>query len=144
MSRGDTLIECQRHEEAVVVQLRYPRLDENQINTLTEEILRAGQADGCRKLVLRFGPRPVECMYSVFLAKLISLQRQLGERQTGMVLCEVPPSMINIFRACRLEEYFLFTETLEQALALVLPAQLPAQDRLPCHKPRCGESRPAD
>ncbi len=139
MSRGYTLIDCQRQEAAVIVQLRHPRLDENQLSTLAEEVLQASREDGCRKLILRFGPRPVECLYSVFLAKLISLQRQLAERQTGLILSEVAPAMFSIFRACRLEEFFLFAETLEQALALVLPDSLPLPSQLPCQKAGCHE-----
>lgn len=137
-----TLIDAQTNGEAVIVQLRRPRLDENQLGTLTEEILSAGSQNSCRKLVLRFGPKRVECLYSVFLAKLITLQRQLAEKQTGLVLSDVAPAVHNIFRACRLDSYFLFAPTLEEALSLPLPDPLPGQGSPNCQKPGCDGQPP--
>src|SRR5262249_44636475 len=98
----------------------------------------------CPKLILRFGPRPVECMYSVFLAKLISIQRQLAEHDMALVLSEVPASVLGIFRACRLDSYFLFADTLEHALAVPLPDPLPGKSTPPCQKPRCGGPMPGE
>ncbi len=137
MNRTYLLIDCQLGDEALIIQFRLQRLDENQINTLTEEILHAGQQNRRRRLILRFGPKPVECMYSVFLAKLITIQRLLAAQQTSLILCEVPAPILSIFRASRLEGYFLFAADPEQALRLPLPDLLPGQGPTVCQKPGC-------
>ncbi len=144
MPRPFSLIESQRHGEAVVVGLRDQRLDENQVIALSDEILQAGSQADCRKLVFRFGPKPIECLYSVFLAKLISLQRQLAAHQTGLVLCEVPPFMMDVLRTCRLDTHFLFATTVEQALAQPLPEPLPGLISPPCQRPRCRGPLPGE
>ena len=38
---------------------------------------------GCRKLVFTLGPESLQCLYSVFLAKLVMFQRVLRERGGG-------------------------------------------------------------
>jgi len=144
MKRSYTLIEWTRRDNTLIIGLRFPRMDEEQVNTLHEQLLEAGTSSGCQKVVLRFGPTPVECLYSVFLAKLITLQRLLAEKKIGLVLCELHPAVFNVFQACKLADYFLFADTVDAAVALKLPEPLPGHVPPPCTEPCRGGPRPGD
>jgi anti-anti-sigma regulatory factor len=144
MTKPYALIDWSRRDDTLIVGFRYPRMDEGQITGIMSELLDVAKDSGCRKYVLRFGPRPVECLYSVFLAKLITLQRMLAADGLGLVLCEMHPSVRTVFQACKLENYFLITGTLEEALNLALPDPLPGRLAPPCTQHRCGGPFPSE
>jgi anti-anti-sigma factor len=101
-------IKVGKYGDVCCIRLCHSRLDEPMIYELSDEI-RALIEDGlCRKIALSLGPEAPECMYSVFLAKLIALQRILREHQGEMVLCDVNPDVRGIFSACGLEDMFHF------------------------------------
>ena len=72
-----------------------------ELNSLIEEL-------GCRKLVLSMGPRDFECLYSVFLGKLIHLQRSLASVGGTMVVAEASENTLGVFRATGLDKHFQF------------------------------------
>ncbi len=144
MKRSETLIEWSCQNSTLVVNLRFPRMDEDQINALANQLLEVGLKSGCLKYVLRFGPEAVECLYSVFLAKLIGLQRKLAENKIGLVLCELHSSVLNVFQVCKLDGYFLIADTLDAAVTLPLPDPLPGHVPPPCTRPRCGGPKPGE
>jgi anti-anti-sigma factor len=111
------LTEVERRGDVFCVRLRRPRLDEPEIGELAEELLGLVRNDGCRKLALSLGPRPPEFLYSVFLAKLISLQRNLRERGGEIVLCQAGPDVRSIFEACCLDTLFPFLPDFDAAVA---------------------------
>src|SRR5262245_24065860 len=82
------------------------RLEESEIYELFAELSRLAKEDGCPNIALSLGPQTPECMYSVFLAKMISLQRRLQEIGGGLKLCECTPQVIDILRACVLLDRF--------------------------------------
>ena len=90
------------------VRLRHPRFEEKQIDELANELVAAGHEDGCRTLAVSLGPEPPDCLYSVFLGKLISVQRRLNEKGRKLVLCETGPEVRSIFAACKLTDLFTF------------------------------------
>jgi anti-anti-sigma factor len=109
-------LDLERRGDVCCVRFRRGRLDEREIHDLTEELLAAGLADACSRLVLSFGgPQPPQLMYSIFLARLITLQRLLGEQGRELVLCDVGPAVQAIFEACRLHDYFHFAADLAAA-----------------------------
>jgi anti-anti-sigma factor len=110
-------LEVDRQEDVFCVRLACRRLDETQVHDLANELFALITQDGCRKLALSLGPHPPEFIYSVFLAKLITIQRILGEHGGGMVLCEVSPIVHDIFEACRLDTRFHFVADFPAALA---------------------------
>jgi len=67
------------------------------------------------KVALSLGPN-MECMYSVFLGKIISLQRQLNELGGKLAVCHVSPQVKSIFAACKLDDRFCFTDDFPTAL----------------------------
>src|SRR5262245_53802686 len=106
------------------VRLRNRRLDEVELADLTDELI--GLLDnGCRLMALSLGPEPPLFLYSVFLARLVTLQRMLRERGGALILCELKPEVMRIFEACRLELQFRFARDLDEATTLLLQTVAP-------------------
>ena len=116
MDRTYRTIDVLPRADVFCVRLRSLRMVENELYELSGELSALINEDGCRKLALSLGPGAPECLYSVFLAKLIALQRQLGEKGGRMVLCEVSPEVRAIFDACQLGQQFHFAADFDEAL----------------------------
>jgi hypothetical protein len=101
-------IDVERRGDVSCVRLRHHRIDEPDIPDLASELITLGQTDGCKKVALSLGPQPPECLYSVFLAKLMTVQRRLTEHGSHLVLCEVGPDAKAVFEACQFAEHFQF------------------------------------
>jgi anti-anti-sigma factor len=110
-------LECRA--DVCCVRLRNRRLDEAELNDLTDELVDLVKVDGCRKMALSLGPEPPSCLYSVFLARLVSLQRLLREQGGGLVLCELRPEVYRIFEACQLDAQFRFARTVEAGCTML-------------------------
>jgi hypothetical protein len=117
MSRPYRFIAVERRGDVFCVRLRQTQLDEAMIQELAEELRDLIVANACRKLAVSLGPESPECLYSVFLAKLICLQRVLREREGELVLCDVQPDVYGIFTACCLEQLFRFVPDFNAAVA---------------------------
>jgi anti-anti-sigma factor len=102
--------------DVTCISLKKHRLSEDEIQQIAEEVV--GLIDGgCRKLVLSLGPGALQCLYSVFLSKLVMFQRLLREHGGSMKLCDVTPEVRGVFEACRLYELFEFAPDRESAVA---------------------------
>jgi hypothetical protein len=108
MSRPYRYLEVERRADVFCVRLRQSRLDEAMIHELAGELRSLVEEQSCRRMALSLGPDSPECLYSVFLAKLISLNRVLREHDGELLLCEVAPVVRDIFAACCLERLFHF------------------------------------
>jgi hypothetical protein len=111
------LINIDRRGDIYCVRLRRSRLEEGEIQLLGDEILALCSEGGCRKLALSLGPEPPDCLYSVFLAKLISVRNALQKLSGDMVLCDVAPIAYNVFEACLLHREFVFVPNFDAAVA---------------------------
>jgi anti-anti-sigma factor len=98
------------------VRLRKRRLDESAIQALGNELTDLIEQGGCRYLVLSLGPDNLDCLYSVFLSKLVMVQRRLHDHQGAMILCDLTPDVATVFDACRLKGYFEFAKDRAAAL----------------------------
>lgn len=116
MTRRYRYIEVDHRGEVCCTRLRHTRLEEPMIYELFGELRSLIGDGGCRKMALSLGPRPPECLYSVFLAKLISLQRLLREQHGELVLCHAPPEVRDIFACCCLDQLFHFLPDFEVAV----------------------------
>ena len=96
--------------------LHNPCMDENAIFQLGEELVALAKQDGCRKLALSLGPVPPDCLYSVFLAKLVMVQRVHNENGGEMVLCDVSPPVKSTFEATQLDRWFTFVPDFDAAV----------------------------
>lgn len=116
MTRPYRHIHVERRGEAFCVRLHQTQLDEPAIYELASELRSLITNEGCRRLALSLGPESPECLYSVFLAKLITLQRILREQGGELVLCHARPAVRDIFAACCLDSLFLFLPDFEAAV----------------------------
>jgi hypothetical protein len=110
-------IEVERQGPAFCVRLKQLRLDEREVYLLAEELVTLVTRDGCRRLALSLGPEPPSCLYSVFLARLVTLRRILRELGGELVLVDVGPIARSIFEAALLDRQFTFLPTSTAAVA---------------------------
>ena len=109
-------ITVDRIGDVACVSLKKHRLTEDEVLQLADEVV--GLIDGgCRKMAICLGPGALECLYSVFLAKLVMFQRVLRERGGALKLCDVTPEVRDVFEACRLHELFDFAGDQASAVA---------------------------
>ena len=102
------LLSVDRQGDACFVRLKNTRIEELEIHQLGNELIALCERDGCRHLALSLGPEAPNCLYSVFLAKLIAIRNALRKLGAEFVLCEVGPIAANVFDACRLTDEFIF------------------------------------
>lgn len=117
MNRPYQYLDIEHRGDVFCVRLSRTQLDEMMVYELAGELRRLVAEDGCRKLALSLGPQALECLYSIFLAKLITLQRDLHKRQGELVLCYAPPAVHSIFAACGLDTLFQFLPDFDAAVA---------------------------
>jgi anti-anti-sigma regulatory factor len=109
-------ITADRVRDVTCVSLKKHRLAEDEILEMADEVV--GLIDGgSRKVLLSLGPGALECLYSVFLSKLVMFQRTLRARGGSLKLCDVTPEVREVFEACRLSELFDFTANRASGLA---------------------------
>jgi hypothetical protein len=109
-------IEIERIADVFVVRLRQSRLEEAAVYECAEELLRLAREGGCRKLLLSMSPPP-ECLYSVFLARLIAVQRHLRALGGALKICDANHAVLSIFDACKLGDCFEFVPDRAAGLA---------------------------
>ena len=117
MTRPYRHIEVEQRGDVFCTRLLHTRLEEPMIYELFGEMRGLIADGGCRKMALSLGPKSPDCLYSIFLAKLISLQRLLREHQGELVLCGAPPAVRDIFAACGLDQLFHFLPDFDAAVA---------------------------
>ena len=107
----------ERLGDVFCVRLKNPRLEENEIHHLGNELIGLCEDDGCREMALSLGPQPPDCLYSVFLAKLIAVRNALRRHGGRLVLCELSSTAYSIFEACLLHREFDFAPDVAAAVA---------------------------
>src|SRR6266852_3481201 len=108
MERTYRQITFEQQHDVFCVRLRRNRLEEQDILALADELLSLIRDQGCCKMILCLGPGLVDCLYSVFMATLVMVRRNLVERGGALKLCEVSPETLEVFQACQLKQYFDF------------------------------------
>jgi hypothetical protein len=93
------------------------RMSEKDILEMADELLTLANQGGCRKMVLALGPGRIECLYSVFLAKLVMLRRHLNNYQGKLKIAAAAPETIGVFKTCGLDNYFDFEPDVATAIA---------------------------
>jgi hypothetical protein len=91
-------------------------MNEVDILEMADEVIDLIQKRGCRKMVLSLGPGQIECLYSVFLAKLVMIRRIIVEAGGALRISDATPETVDVFQACHLKELFDFTP--DQAAAI--------------------------
>lgn len=108
MQRPFRIISVDLAGDVFCVRLRSTRIDHHQLDELGSELARLLDEENCRKMVLNLGPEEPECLVSVFLAKLINLQRRLEAVGGGLTLAHASEYTRNIFRIAGIERFFHF------------------------------------
>jgi anti-sigma B factor antagonist len=109
-------INTERFGDVTCVSLKKQRLTEQEVLQLSDEVV--GLIDGgCHKVVISLGAGALQCLYSVFLAKLVMFQRLLRERGGALKLCDATPDVREVFQACRLDDLFDFAPDRNAAAA---------------------------
>src|SRR5260370_33814127 len=98
MSRAYDYIAFERVGEAICARLQRPQVEDHQMDDLGAELARLIDEENCRKLVLILGPEEPDCLISVFLAKMITLQRRLEGLGGAFARAQVSEHTRNIFR----------------------------------------------
>ncbi len=117
MDRPYQLIKVERTGDVFCARLCQRQLEEDEVHALAAELMRLIDEDGCRKLALALGPEPPQCLYSVFLTKLLSVQRHLHHEGGALVICDASPEVLSVFEACRLGDCFRFVPDQDAAVA---------------------------
>jgi anti-anti-sigma factor len=132
MQRPFQQVDYREQDGVFCVRLKSRQLHEEGLERFSAELSRLIDEGGCRKMVLNLGPGDLECLYSVFLAKLINVQRRLDAVGGVMALAEVSPNTLDVFRATGLERHFKFYPDEADALrALTVPPRPPDEPSRP-------------
>ena len=116
MERPYRFIEFALTGDVFCVRLRQPRIAEHEMDDFGTELARLLDEENCRKMVLNLGPDEPECLVSLFLAKLINLQRRLEGTSGALTLAYVSDYTRNIFRIAGIEKFFHFYPDEKSAL----------------------------
>ena len=108
MQRPYQHLEVSELDGVSCVRIKDTRIHADGLEQLGTELARLVDEDGCRKMVLSLGPGDLICLYSVFLAKLINLQRRLDAAGGTMALAEASANTEQVFRATGLDRHFKF------------------------------------
>lgn len=117
MARPYRQIVVEQKGDVFCARLRTPRLSEEDIFSFSEDISQLINEEGCRKLVLELGPKDPICLFSIFLAKLVSIKRRLEKNGGALKLARVGPETFHIFEVCNLHKLFDFTADQDTAIA---------------------------
>lgn len=112
-----SLVEVERHGDVFCARLGEPRLDEATVARLTAELFSLIDDQGCRKLVLDLGPRPIQCLYSMFIARLVQVRRRLLDEGGAMRICRGSAETTQVFEAVGLQDFFDFSPDRAAAVA---------------------------
>lgn len=98
----------ERIGEVICARLKDPHVEDDDMENLGAELTRLIEDEKARKIVVSLGPEEPDCLISIFLAKLINLQRRLDTLGGALALAEVSDHTRNIFSAAGIEKLFLF------------------------------------
>src|SRR5207248_7092431 len=79
-------------------------LDEQNIQAIGEQLFSLVDEAGRRKILLNFGN--VEYLSSAALAKLITLNKKLQQAGGRLILCNIDPSIYEVFEITKLNKLF--------------------------------------
>lgn len=99
-------VDFEIEEGVATISLKQNRLTEHEVIELSREILQMANDHDCPRVILDFENKNPQCLFSVFLAKLVGIQKQLEQMGGGLRLCHCNKYVMEIFDACRLSTIF--------------------------------------
>lgn len=112
-------IVVEREGDIAFVRLHRRRLAEEDVLEFAEEMIRLVVDEGYRKVVLCLERKDLTCLYSVYLAKLVTIRRRLLECGGVFVICEASPEVLGVLDACHLRSHFPCVPDRAAALTLL-------------------------
>ena len=97
MSHSYRQIRVEQAGDVFIVRIHRPKLDEQSIQQLGQELNHLVTQPDCHKVVVNMGPAPLECRYSMFLAILLTARRHLLEKGGALRLCQVAEAVRAVF-----------------------------------------------
>jgi hypothetical protein len=117
MDRPYRYIDVDRQSDIFCVELRQLSFSDAELEELGAEIARLVDEEDCRRLVLALGPGDPEILFSVFLAKLVNLQKRLESVGGQLALAQLNPTTYGIIQAAGLERFFVYFKDPREAVA---------------------------
>jgi hypothetical protein len=102
------LIKVERIDGVACARLLRTRLEEGEILQLGDELLALANEAGGGRVALALGPQQPDCLYSVFLAKLVSVRNACRRNRGELVLHSLSPLTYSVFEASHLHKEFVF------------------------------------
>jgi anti-anti-sigma factor len=109
-------IDVERRGNVHCVRLKKPQLNEADQLRLGEELAQLIDEEDCRRLALSLGNDQLDCLYSMFLGKLVGTRRTIQEQGGHMHLAEVGPASYGVLKTCRLTDLFEIHPTMDDAV----------------------------
>lgn len=100
------VINVEQRGDVFCVRLKRRRLTEADQLRFGDEVNQLITENKCRRLALGLGDDQLDCLYSMFLGKLVMARRQIQEAGGHMHLCEVGPASLGVLKTCRLTDLF--------------------------------------
>jgi len=116
MKRPFQQIACQWQGDVACIRFLRAQLDENGLEEWVKDIGQLMDEDHCNKMVLTLGPEDPLCLYSVFLAKLVNLQRRLAANGGTLALAGLSNNTQHIFQVTGLDKFFAFYPDTDKAV----------------------------
>lgn len=116
MKRPSTLLAVERISSVFCVRLLDPRIEDERMEDLGAEFGKLIEEENARKIVFNLGPHDPDCLLSVFLAKLISLQRRMDAVGGKLALANASADTRDIFRIAGIEKLFAFYPDQQSAI----------------------------
>ena len=105
-------------DSAQLIELTLPQtLDSSEFDDLNEAILGMISARKSDRWVIDLGQ--VDYMGSAMLGLMVNLRQQIKSAGGKLILCAMPPTLLQIFRTCCMERLFTITRTRDEALRSV-------------------------
>ncbi len=121
MQRPFHFIAFELANDVFCVRLQRARIEDHEMEDLGAELARLIDEENCRKMVLNLGPEEPDCLVSIFLAKLINLQRRLDGMSGALTLAHASDYTRNIFRISGIEKFFHFYADQASAVQALSP-----------------------
>lgn len=114
-------IEVDRRGSVFCVRLKKHHLTEADQIRLGEELAQLITEENCRRLVFGLGNDQLDCLYSMFLGKLLGTRKLLLEHGGHMHLAEVGPASRGVLETCRLTDLFEIHSDMDAAVKAMEP-----------------------
>ncbi len=98
------------------VKITKTQIEDHHMDDFGAELARLMDEENCKKMVLQLGPGDLDFLVSVFLAKLINLQRRLSSAGGALALCDLSEATRDLFRIAGIEKFFKFFPDQQSAI----------------------------